>query len=123
LVIEGEAGESGARGGRRAIPLEFNYKASLIVAVDLRGTAMVGALADLEGNILRRNTIPSNPGDSDDNLERLTALIGDLIETPCSREQKTRHRHRGPGHHPEPERDCHLGPGFGLAKPPPEEAG
>lgn len=90
LVIEGKAGESSARGGRRAVPLEFNYKASLIVGADLRGTAMVGALADLEGNILRRSTIPSKPGDSDDNLERLTVLIGDLIQTPRSREQKIR---------------------------------
>lgn len=90
LVIEGEAEESSARGGRRAVPLEFNHKASLIIGVDLRGTAMVGALADLEGNILRRSTTPSKPGDSEDNLERLTALIGDLIETPRSREQKIR---------------------------------
>ena len=90
LVIEGEAWESSARGGRRAVPLEFNYKASLIVGVDLRGTTMVGALADLEGNILRRSTIHSKPGDSDGNLERLAVLIGDLIETPRSREQKIR---------------------------------
>jgi len=90
LVIEGETGESSTRGGRRAVLLEFNYKASLIIGVDLRGPTMVGALADLEGNILCRKTAPFKPRDSDDSLEKLMGLIGNLLATPRSKEQRIR---------------------------------
>ena len=88
LVFEERKGQSSAKGGRQPIFLQFNYKASLIVGLDLGGTSMVGALADLEGNILHRESVPSRYGQ--EGLEALMALVEGLLHVPRLPGQKVR---------------------------------
>ncbi len=91
LVIEREdKGRSSARGGRRTIPLEFNYESSLIAGVDLSGNRMKGALSNLAGQVSHRIHIPIAHQDSDENLTRLIALIEDLLVAPRPAEQHIR---------------------------------
>lgn len=73
LVLKGEPGNS--RGGRRPMLLEFNHRASLIIGVYV-GQNMVGALADLSGEILERRNVSSLPGER--GIQRLAALIEEL---------------------------------------------
>jgi predicted NBD/HSP70 family sugar kinase len=75
LVRDHSAGHS--RGGRRPTLLEFNYRANLIIGVYI-GQNMVGALADLNGAILKRvirTSLPGGPG-----LAALTDLIRELCD-------------------------------------------
>lgn len=73
LVFEREFGNS--TGGRRPTLLEFNARASLIIGVYIHQN-MIGALADLNGQILERQTVPSIPGD--EGVQRLMGLIDQL---------------------------------------------
>lgn len=73
LVIEGEPGDS--RGGRRPILLELNHRASLIIGVYVHQN-MVGALVDLNGEILERAAAPSVPGEA--GVRQLIDLIDRL---------------------------------------------
>lgn len=75
LVLEGNSGDS--KRGRRPILLEFNHRASLIIGVYV-GQNMVGALADLSGEILERRGVPSVPGE--EGVQRLSALVRELHE-------------------------------------------
>ncbi len=70
LVIEGAQGDS--KKGRRPILLELNHRASLIIGVYIQQN-MVGALADLNGEILERRILPSIPGE--EGVQQLIALI------------------------------------------------
>lgn len=75
LVIEGEQGSS--KGGRRPILLELNHRASLVIGIYVHQN-MVGALADLNGDILERRTVPSIPGE--EGVHQLITLIQDLYQ-------------------------------------------
>lgn len=75
LVLEGDPGDS--KGGRRPILLTFNSRASLIVGVYV-GQNLIGALADLNGEIFERRTIPSLPGE--EGVERLIEFIKGLCQ-------------------------------------------
>ncbi len=74
LVLEGDPGDS--KGGRRPILLTFNSRASLIIGVYV-GQNIVGALADLNGEIFERRTMPSLPGE--EGVERLIDFIKELV--------------------------------------------
>lgn len=76
LVLEGDPGDS--KGGRRPILLTFNSRASLIVGVYV-GQNLVGALADLNGEIFERRTLPSLPGE--EGIARLVEFIRDLCRS------------------------------------------
>lgn len=77
IVPEPEPGAS--RGGRRPILLRFNRRAATVVGVDVGGTTTTAALADLDGHILERRSIPSL---SDDGRplapEDVVALIAEV---------------------------------------------
>lgn len=73
LVIERDTANS--TGGRRPTLLEFNARASLIIGIYVHQN-MIGALADLNGQILERWTVPSVPGA--EGVLRLVNLIDDL---------------------------------------------
>jgi predicted NBD/HSP70 family sugar kinase len=75
LVLEGNPGDS--KGGRRPILLTFNSRASLIVGVYV-GQNIVGALADLNGEIFERRSLPSLPGEA--GVERLIEFTGELCQ-------------------------------------------
>lgn len=75
LVLEGDPGDS--KGGRRPILLTFNSQASLIVGVYV-GQNIVGALADLNGEIFERRTLPALPGEA--GVQRLIDFIKELCQ-------------------------------------------
>lgn len=59
LVLERETIDS--TGGRPATLLQFNPRASLVIGIYI-GQSIVGALADLSGEIIRRHSAPALPG-------------------------------------------------------------
>jgi glucokinase len=76
-----ETGPSFAPYGRRPVLLAFNPRASLIIGVYVHGD-MIGAISDLNGDILERRTIPSLPGEA--GVERLIDLIRELHQVASS---------------------------------------
>jgi predicted NBD/HSP70 family sugar kinase len=73
IVLEGSPIHS--QYGRRPVLLEFNPRASLVIGVYVHKD-MMGALSDLNGEILERRVVPSVPGEA--GVQRLVALIEDL---------------------------------------------
>jgi glucokinase-like ROK family protein len=73
IVLEG--GPVHSQYGRRPVLLEFNPRASLIIGVYVHKN-MVGALSDLNGEILERRVVPSVPGDA--GVECLITLVKEL---------------------------------------------
>jgi len=69
-------------GGRRPALVEYNARSSLIIGVALESATFVGALTDLNGNILRRNSLPALPGES--GVEQVIKLI-DLLHQEANR--------------------------------------
>ena len=89
LVLE--IGTDDSTGGRRPTLLEFNYAANAIIGVDMGGTHIVGALADLGGNILQKASLPSSSGEGQkDGLEQLIKVIEQLIGNPRLEDQELR---------------------------------
>jgi len=86
ILDRGHKDHGAAKGGRRPRLLEFNHKAALIIGLDVGGTKIVGALVDLEGNILYRQVSRSWPGH--DGLENLVNLVRMLVGVPRSPKQK-----------------------------------
>jgi predicted NBD/HSP70 family sugar kinase len=74
IVLEG--GPVHSQHGRRPVLLEFNPRASLIIGVYVHKN-MMGALSDLNGEILERRVLSSVPGE--EGVQRLIALIEDLL--------------------------------------------
>jgi len=62
LVLK--VGTADSTGGRRATLLRFNYAANAIIGIDMGGTHIVGAQADLGGNILQKVSLPSFSADA-----------------------------------------------------------
>ena len=89
LVLE--IGTDDSTGGRRPTLLEFNYAANAIIGVDMGGTHIVGALADLGGNILQKASLPSSSGEGQkDGLEQLIKVIQHLLSNPRLEDQELR---------------------------------
>ena len=63
--------------GRRPILLEFNPRASLIIGVYVH-RSMIGAISDLNGEILRRMVQPAEPGEA--GIQQLIALVRTLYD-------------------------------------------
>ncbi len=82
--------ETERTGGRQRPLLQFNGSSYAVVAVDLGGTKMFGAVADLAGNLEQEICIPSRTDNSDDSLERLCDVIDELLQTARSRGQRVR---------------------------------
>ncbi len=77
-----EQGESS--GGRRPLILRYNGQAESVVVLDVGGTKMAGAVADLSGNFIHREVRPTlPPGDVHDlastTFERMLTLVADLV--------------------------------------------
>lgn len=86
-----EIGTDDSTGGRRPTLLEFNYAANAIIGIDMGGTHIVGALADLGGNILQKASLPSFSGEGQkDGLEQLTKVIEQLLSNPRLESQELR---------------------------------
>jgi len=83
-------GSREATGGRPRSLLEFNGKAYAVVGVDLGGTKMFGAVADLAGTIQHEVHVPLDAGDRDGSLQRLCDLIQTLLDAPRPPGQRIR---------------------------------
>ncbi len=69
-------------GGRRRSLLEFNPERQVVVGVDLGGTKMFGAAADLAGNIVDEVDINRHSSVGEQSFDRLTELIDTLLASP-----------------------------------------
>lgn len=76
LVIEGPAGESTSRGGRRPISLKINGEAGRILSVVIRLQNPQVAVCDLLGNLIDYRTYPEQEFDSTDQL--MQVLFADI---------------------------------------------
>ena len=93
LVDEGFVrfhGETEWSGGRRRPLLEFNGEGQLVIGVDLGGTRMFGALADLAGNVIEEVDIRQHGTYGEECFDRLTELIDTLLASPQRRGRPVR---------------------------------
>lgn len=67
-------------GGRTRTMLEFNGSAHLIIGLDLGGTKLYGAVADLNGTILQEAHIAHHQTQADESLRVLCDFIDKLLE-------------------------------------------
>jgi predicted NBD/HSP70 family sugar kinase len=83
LITEGlvtEMGMGRSNGGRRPVLLNFNPAAGYVVGVDLGGSHMAGAVADLSGDVLH---LASRPTPAADGPEAVLAALYDTIAAVC----------------------------------------
>jgi len=69
-------------GGRRRGLLEFNANGHVVIGVDLNGTQIVGAIADLGGKILHEVALPRPQRSGEENYDRLVEVIESLLHSP-----------------------------------------
>ena len=62
-------------GGRRRELIEFNAHENIAIGIDLGGTKLYGAVADLGGNILHEITIAHHNSQGEASFQRLAELI------------------------------------------------
>src|SRR5512135_720408 len=77
-------------GGRRRSLLEFNPERHVVIGIDLGGTKMFGAIADLAGNILDEVDIERHGTAGEQSYQRLIELIDLLLANPKIRGRKVR---------------------------------
>ena len=85
LVDEGLVRSKGATewsGGRRRSLLEFNVDGHVVIGIDLGGTTMFGAIADLGGSILDEAEIVRHGTSAEESFQRLVDLIDTLLASP-----------------------------------------
>ncbi len=75
VVIEHSAGDS--TGGRPPTLVELNARASLVIGVYVGGQSISGALADLNGTILRRHALPTLFGS--EAVAQVIAVVRELL--------------------------------------------
>lgn len=66
-------------GGRRRSLLEFNAKGHVVIGIDLGGTKMFGAIADLGGNIVDEVNIGRHGTSGEESYNQLVELIDTLL--------------------------------------------
>src|SRR5512135_2690538 len=69
-------------GGRRRSLLEFNADGHVVLGVDMGGTKIYGALANLGGCVLNELTIARHGTQGEDSFNALTTLIDGLLASP-----------------------------------------
>jgi glucokinase-like ROK family protein len=93
LIIEDLVHLSGTiepSGGRPRPLLEFNANGYGVVGVDLGGTKMYGALANLRGEILHEARFPCQDNSAQENLACLVSLIEQLLAQPLPAGMRSR---------------------------------
>jgi glucokinase len=93
LVEEGFVrphGDTEWSGGRRRPLLEFNAEGYVVLGIDLGGTKLYGAVADLGGNIIDEVNISRHGTSGEDSYNRLVTLIDTLLATPNLHERRVR---------------------------------
>jgi glucokinase len=84
------AGKKEWSSGRRRDLLEYYKDGHAVIGVDLGGTKMFGALANIGGEILGELTIDGHGTTGDESYAMLVEIIAKLLETPRKRGQKIR---------------------------------
>jgi len=69
-------------GGRRRSLLEFNAEGHVVIGIDLGGTQLFGAIADLGGNILDEVDVSRHGTSGEESYRRLIELIDTLLASP-----------------------------------------
>ncbi len=69
-------------GGRRRLLLEFNSNGHIVIGIDLSGTKIYGAIADLGGNILYEVELSRNGLLGEENFNRLVEVVEILLKRP-----------------------------------------
>jgi glucokinase len=77
-------------GGRRRALLEFNPEQHVVIGIDLGGTNMFGAIADLAGDILEEVDVSRHGTAGEESFHRLTLLIDTLLASPKIHGRKVR---------------------------------
>jgi glucokinase len=77
-------------GGRRRPLIQFNKSGYVVIGVDLGGTKMFGAVADLGGEILAEITMGEHRTSGDESFQRITELIETLIKNDQLADRKIR---------------------------------
>ena len=83
LTAEGwvyETGEKEWSGGRKRTLVKFNGSDHQIIGIDLGGTKIFGALADLNGKILDEMYIDHHQTQADDSLQVVVHVIDELLK-------------------------------------------
>ena len=81
---------SESSGGWYCSLLEPNDNAYAVVGVDVGGTKMFGAVADLAGTIQHEILMPLEDSGEGNSVERLCSLIQTLLNAPCLPDQRVR---------------------------------
>jgi predicted NBD/HSP70 family sugar kinase len=85
LIAEGLVRAQGTTewsGGRRRALLEFNANGHLVIGIDLSGTKIYGAIADLGGNILQEIEVSRHRLSGEESFDRLVEVIDQLLKSP-----------------------------------------
>lgn len=77
LVVEKENGDSS--GGRPPILLRINPAGAFVVGIKLTETALIGALTDLEANVIRQQVNPLATHNEADAIENMALLVEELM--------------------------------------------
>ncbi len=84
------AGQKEWSSGRRRELVEYHKDGHAVIGVDLGGTKMFGALANVGGEILHELTINGHGTSGDESYAMLVEIIAQLMEAPRRRGQKIR---------------------------------
>jgi glucokinase len=76
-------GESEWTSGRRRQLLEFNVDGHTVIGVDLGGTKMFGALANIGGEVVREISIDGHQTQGNESFKTLVNLIQELLDMPA----------------------------------------
>jgi glucokinase-like ROK family protein len=93
LIDEGFVRPQGATewsGGRRRPLLEFNAEGHVVIGIDLGGTKIFGAIADLGGNILDEVNVSRHGVSGEESYRRLVELIDTLLASPKLQDRRIR---------------------------------
>ena len=82
LSKEGLVRPAGGNDGRQSEKFEFHTDGSLVIGVDIGGTKMFAALANIGGEILRKAAVESHGAQGEQAFDVLMELIRQLLEAP-----------------------------------------
>lgn len=76
-----EVGVGTSKGGRPPILLQFNGEFGYLVGVDVGSRTLRVALADLQGQVLARRQVPTDPAGGTAIIDQIGALVDDVFTT------------------------------------------
>jgi len=76
-----EVGMGTSKGGRPPVLLQFNGEFGYLVGVDVGSRTLRVALADLQGNVLARRQVPTDPVGGEAIVDQLCAVVHELFKS------------------------------------------